>query len=100
MIWETIAAPLGPAIPPEVQAELVHDMLDRQYRFLLDEPVPMLGNRTPCAAASNTHGRRDLVVWLKHLENRSSHDPSPGDPMATYDLTWLWHELGIEHLRG
>lgn len=89
-----------PAIPPEVQAELVHDMLDRQYRSLLDEPVPMLGNRTPRAAARSARGRRDLVVWLKHLENRSSHAPDPGDPMATYDFTWLWQELGVEHLRG
>lgn len=90
----------SPAIPPEVQAELIHDMLDRQYRSLLDEPVPMLGNRTPRAAARSARSRRDLVVWLKHLENRSSHAPDPADPMATYDFTWLWQELGIEHLRG
>lgn len=100
------AAPRGgapkaePAIPPEVQAELLHAMLDRQYRSLLDQPVPMLGNRTPRAAARSARGRRDLVVWLKHLENRSSHAPDPADPMTTYDFTWLWQDLGIEHLRG
>ena len=60
----------------------------------------MLGNRTPRAAARSARGRRDLVVWLKHLENRSSHAPDPADPMTTYDFTWLWQELGIEHLRG
>ncbi|MDA8247948.1 MAG: hypothetical protein M0Z28_02115 [Rhodospirillales bacterium] len=99
------APPGGPAaseppIPPEVQAELVHDMLDRQYRALLDEPVPMLGNRTPRAAARSARGRRELVVWLKHLENRSSHAPDPADPLATYDFAWIWQELGIAHLRG
>lgn len=47
---------------------------------LLDEPVPMLGNR---AAARSARGRRELVVWLKHLENRSSRAPDPADPMAT-----------------
>jgi hypothetical protein len=87
------------SIPPEVQAELVHDMLDRQYRSLLDEPVPMLGNRTPRAAARSARGRRDLAVWLKYLENRSSHAPDPDDPMATYDFSWLWRELKVEHLR-
>jgi hypothetical protein len=34
------------------------------------------------------------------LENRSSRGPDPNDPMATYDFTWLWRELKIEHLRS
>lgn len=93
---------------------LVHDMLDRQYRALLGEPVPMLGDVSPRAAARSARGRKTLAVWLKHLENQSrqshpphgshpSHGLHPGgrrpDPMATYDFTWLWQELRIEHLR-
>ena len=91
-----------PALPisPEVQAELIHDMLDRQYRSLLDEPVPMLGNLTPRAAARSARGRRSLATWLKYLENRASQSPDPDDPMATYDFTWLWRELKVEHLRS
>jgi hypothetical protein len=38
-------------ISPEVQTELVHAMLDKQYRALLDEPVSMLGDVSPRAAA-------------------------------------------------
>jgi hypothetical protein len=87
------------SIPPEVQAELVHDMLNRQSRSLLDEPVPMLGNRTPRAAARSARGRRDLAVWLKYLENRSSHGPDPDGLMTAYDFSWLWRELKVEHLR-
>ena len=90
----------APPIPPEIQAELVHDMLDRQYRSLLDEPVPMLGNLTPRAAARSARGQRNLATWLKHLENQSSQAPDPNDPMATYDFTWLWRELKVEHLRS
>ena len=93
------AAP-APPIAPKAQAELVHEMLDRQYRALLDEPVLMLGNLTPRAAARSARGRRALAVWLKHLENRSSHGPDPSDPMATHDFTWLWRELKIEHPRS
>lgn len=89
-----------PPIPPEVQTELVHDMLDRQYRSLLNEPVPMLGDISPRAAARSARGRTNLAVWLKHLENHSSQVPDPNDPMATYDFTWLWRELKIEHLRN
>ncbi len=87
-------------IPPEVQAELVHDMLDRQYRALLSEPIPMLGDLSPRAAAKSARGRKNLAVWLKHLENQSRHAEDRGDPMATYDFGWMWRELKIEHLRN
>ena len=90
----------GPGLSPEAQAELIHDVLDRQYRSMLDEPMPMLGNRTPRAAARSARGRQDVAIWLKHLENHSSHSPDPDNPMATYDFTWLWRELKVEQLRS
>ena len=86
-------------IPPEVQAKLVHQSLDRQYRALLGQPVPMLGDVTPRAAARTAAGRERLAVWLKHLENRSRQQPDPANPIATYDFAWLWRELTVEHLR-
>ena len=89
----------APAIAPEVATPLVHAMLDRQYRATLDEPVGMLGDITPRAAARTAAGRQRLSAWLKHLENRSGSQPGPNDPMATYDFTWMWRELGIEKLR-
>jgi len=87
-------------IPPEMQTKLVHAMLDKQYRALLDEPVPMLGDISPHAAARSARGRRNLAAWLKYVENRSRNAPDPSDPMATYDFTWLWRELKIEQLRN
>lgn len=95
---ETPAEP-EPSIPPEVATPLIHAMLDRHYRAALDEPVPMLGDVTPRAAARTKAGRDRLAAWLKHLENGSGRHSDPTDPMATYDLTWLWRELGIEDLR-
>ena len=88
------------AIPPEVQEKLVHEALDKHYRASLDEPTPMLGNVSPRAAARTAKGREDLVVWLKHLENQSQHAPDRNNPMATYDFTWIWRELNVEHLRN
>ena len=90
----------GADIPPEMQTELVHAMLDKQYRALLDEPVPMLGNISPRTAARSARGRRNLAAWLKHVENRSRNAPNASDPMATYDFTWLWRELKLEQLRN
>ena len=88
------------AIPPEVQETLVHEVLDQHYRALLDEPTPMLGNVSPRAAARTARGREDLVVWLKHLENRSRQTTDRNDPVATYDFTWMWRELNVDHLRN
>ncbi len=87
-------------IPPDVQIRLVHDMLDRQCRALLDEPVPMLGDVSPRAASRSARGRKVLVVWLKHIENHSRHAEDRNDSMATYDFAWLWRELKVEHLRN
>src|SRR5271163_3128909 len=81
------------SMPPEVQEKLVHEVLDNNYRAALDKPTPMLGDVSPRAAARTARGRKDLVVWLKHLENRSRHTRDRNDPMATYDFTWMWREL-------
>jgi hypothetical protein len=85
-------------VPPETQTRVVHATLDKQYRVLLDEPVPMLGNLSPRAAARTSLGRERVVVWLKHLENRSRQHEA-ANPMSTYDFAWLWRELNVEDLR-
>lgn len=83
---ETPAEP-EPSIPPEVATPLIHAMLDRHYRAALDEPVPMLGDVTPRAAARTKAGRDRLAAWLKHLENGSGRHSDPTDPMATYAIS-------------
>ena len=92
-------APPIEEIPLQVATGLVHAMLDKQYRAVLDESVPMLGDHTPRQAARTPAGREKLVTWLKFLENRSGGQTNSTDPMATYDFGWLWRELGVENLR-
>ena len=91
--------PASSDLPPELERQLVHDLLDRQYRFVLDEPVPALGGVSPRQAATTPKDRAKVVAWLKTLENRSGRAPDPDDPMATYDFTWMWRELGVLALR-
>lgn len=86
-------------IPPEIAIPLVHAMLDKQYRATLDEPVGMLGDISPRAAARTRTGRQKVADWLKYLEIRSSSGSDPHDPMATYDFSWIWKELAVEDLR-
>ncbi|MCW1410858.1 MULTISPECIES: hypothetical protein [Rhizobium] len=88
----------GSEIPPEIAEQVVHQFMDRQYRETLDQPVGMLGNKTPRQAAKSATGREKVAGWLKYLENQSSRHP-PADPMATYSFEWMWHELGVIDLR-
>ena len=86
------------AIPPEEERRIIHENLDRHYRKQLDEPIPMLGNVTPRKAAKTAGSREKLVAWLKRLENQMAHHES-SEPMAGYDVAWLWEELGVANLR-
>jgi hypothetical protein len=77
---------------------IVHAALERHYRAMLDEPIPMLGDLTPRKAAMTKNGRDKLVAWLKFIENQSAqHDAS--NPIAKYDFGWIWEQLGVAELR-
>jgi hypothetical protein len=39
-----------------------------------------------------------VADWLKYIENGAAKS-GPGDPMATYDFTWMWDQLGLIDLR-
>ncbi|TPK60479.1 hypothetical protein FJ546_19080 [Mesorhizobium sp. B2-4-19] len=86
-------------IPSEIAEQVVHEFMDRKYRETLDQPVGMLGNKTPRQAAKTPAGRQKVAEWLKYLENQSAKRPSPADPMATYSFEWMWRELGVHDLR-
>ncbi|NGO55981.1 hypothetical protein [Allomesorhizobium camelthorni] len=90
---------LSSDVPPEIAEQLVHQLLDRQYRETLDQPVGMLGNKTPRQAVKSSAGRQKVAEWLKYLENQSARQPDPTDPMATYNFEWMWRELGVHNLR-
>ena len=64
----------------------------------LDEPVPALGHKSPRALARTKAGRGKVADWLKYIEN-SAAKAGIADPMASYDFTWMWEELGLIELR-
>lgn len=84
-------------VPPDEARVIIHAHLDQHYAKTLDEPLPALGNISPRAAVKTPKGRADVIGWLKGLENHMSH--AKDDPLATYDTSWLWHELGIKEQR-
>jgi hypothetical protein len=92
------SAPVSSGLPPDVERRLIHAQLDAHYRQQLDKPIPALGDISPHKAAETAKGREKIASWLKFLENRAAQQ-DPGDPMADYDLTWIWEELGVADLR-
>jgi hypothetical protein len=91
-------APQPSGLSPEEERQAVHAALDQHYRRQLDQPVPALGNVSPRRAAKSVKGRGKLVAWLKLLENHAAKQ-DPAEPMASYDLSWIWRELDVADLR-
>ena len=81
-------------IPSEIARQLMQEHLDKHYRETLDAPIPALGGKSPRQAGRSAAGRQKVIGWLKLLENRTAkHDDGP---IAEYDFSWMWAELGLE----
>jgi hypothetical protein len=102
---QAMSTRLNSPTPPELsltkeeRRTIIHQSLDRHYRDMLDQPAPILGNKSPCAAVRTAKGRAEVVDWLKMLENHAASSAGQNEAMATYDFTWLWEELGLIGLR-
>lgn len=90
---QPLAEPDFPVVSEEAQQEL-HAYMDDHYRRVLDEPVPMLGGKTPRQAATTRKGRAQVIDWLKGLENSTLRQPA-SQGQKPYDMAWMWNELGI-----
>ena len=62
-------------IPPEIARQITHEYMDKHYRETLDAPVPSLGGKSPRQAIRSAAGRKQVLEWLKLIENNSAqHD--------------------------
>jgi hypothetical protein len=86
-----------PAIPPEVEAEILHQFMDQHYREWPDVPIPALGGKTPREAVAGEEGRAqvaDLIREIEHAEARQQRTRG-----IFYDISWMWEELGLDPTR-
>lgn len=83
--------------PPALARQMAHEHLEHHYRETLDQPIPALDGKTPRQAARSTEGRKKVIEWLKTIENRSARQT--GSPVADYDFSWMWDELGLSDHR-
>jgi hypothetical protein len=86
---------LPPAMDAAAMAEALNRVKEAHYRRTLDEPVPMLGNRTPRECARSKPGRKKLANWIKEIENGELRQAADTG-VPPYDASWIWRELGVE----
>lgn len=84
------------SIDPEIAAEVITNMLDQHYRNILDEPIPVLGDKSPRQCVKSKKGQKMVVEWLKHLENNELRRAA-GQGQKPYDSRWMWQELKLEN---
>jgi hypothetical protein len=84
-------------IPATVERKVVGQNLDNHYRKTLDEPIPMLKNKSPRQAAKDPATRPLLVQWAKGLLNSLDRQRIDGNDPGT-DLRWLLEELDLKEL--
>lgn len=99
MASQNCTTPPTPNMSEEERHAIIHDSLDRHYRNLLDQPIPMLGNKSPRAAVRTAKGRAKVVDWLKTLENHAADSDGRNYEIANYSFNWIWTELGVADLR-
>jgi NADPH:quinone reductase-like Zn-dependent oxidoreductase len=88
----------SPDMDPAALAEAFNRIKEAHYRRTLDEPVPMLGNRTPRECARTKPGRKKLASWIKEIENGELRQ-AVGTGVPPYDVSWMWRELGVDEER-
>jgi hypothetical protein len=86
------------ALDTAAMAEAFSRLKEAHYRRTLDEPVPMLGNRTPRECARSKQGRKKLANWIKEIENGELRQAA-STGVAPYDVSWMWRELGVDDER-
>lgn len=80
------------ALPPELQ-QAVAEHLRGMMRSWVDEPIPLLGNKTPREAVRSQRGRDQVTELLLNQEKAFASNPQ----FAPVDLTAIWNELGLRH---
>jgi hypothetical protein len=80
----------APSLPPEAQAQIRTMMLERM-RAWIDEPVPVLGGKTPRQVARSQRGRETVTHLL--LRQQQIFDAGP---LPSIDLSEIWSELGLQ----
>lgn len=88
---QTRASARPPVLAPEVE-EAVLEHIQGMMRSWLDEPIPMLKNKSPRQAVRSERGRAQVVELLIGQERALKGNAQIRD----LDLQFMWDELGLK----
>lgn len=80
---------------PEIQEKL-GEMAREHWKNWFDEPIPMLGNRTPKEAAKTEEGKELLEALLVLYERNDSEQKKNNNNYFCADISYLREELGMK----
>jgi hypothetical protein len=84
----------APDLEPEAMTALLEQVLRKQYANWADEPIPMLGHKTPREAMATSAGLERVKGVLRSYESGEAH-LARGDGRTPMSYQFLWDVLGI-----
>lgn len=91
---EVPETPVPELLPPELLAELIEKRISQLYMGWADEPLPILGNRTPREAIQTPEGLTQ-VKFLLHTYEHGEAQQAQAQHRAPVSYDFLWQSLGI-----
>lgn len=91
---EAPEAPVPEPLPPELQTELIEKRISQLYMNWADEPLPILGDRTPREAIQTPEGLKQ-VKFLLHTYEHGEARQAQAQHRAPVSYGFLWQSLGI-----
>jgi hypothetical protein len=83
------------ALPPEVLAQAVEQIMRKHYANWCDEPIPALGGQTPRQAIATAAGLERVKGLLRsYEEGEDRQSTAQGRPAFSYQF--LWDALGLQ----
>ncbi len=84
----------APALPPEVLAQALEQVIQRHYANWCDEAIPALGGLTPRRAMTTSAGLERVKGLLREYED-GEHRQSAAQARKAVSYQFLWDTLGI-----
>jgi len=90
-VWHRISEVCGTILEDNAKADVIRQAKEAHYRKWLDMPLPILGGKTPRAAARSAKSRKPLEEVLRVIEELESGQP----PKERFAVGPLRRELGL-----
>jgi hypothetical protein len=82
------------SVPPDILTALVEKRISQLYMDWADEPLPILGDRTPREAIQTPEGLKQ-VKFLLHTYEHGEAQQAKAQHRAPVSYDFLWQSLGI-----